>query len=91
MGATNKPSGEELEAREELAVSLSERERQILEVERQAVDLFSAALMEPLTGEEFEGTVHTVMALWGLCEIGSSLRGGAHSVYGRRRLGGRRH
>ena len=46
---------------EETALMLSERERVIVDVERQAVDLFSASLMQSHIGDEYEGTVHTVM------------------------------
>jgi ribonuclease R len=49
---------EDLETEEEmLAAQLSERERTVVEVEREAVDLFSAALMEDRVGQEAEGMI----------------------------------
>ena len=54
-------AGESLGDLEETAVELSERERRIVDLERQALDLFSCALMQSRVGEEFEGTVHSVM------------------------------
>jgi ribonuclease R len=54
-----RPDGETEDEAELIAAQISERERTLMEVEREMVDLFSALLMQDRIGETYSGTVMT--------------------------------